>query len=236
MGRHLTFYCNVVGSLRKEFSEMSRYARPPNSSLYVRNLHRDTRPEDLRRIFGKYGRITDVYIPLDYYTREPRGFSYVQFEDIRDAEDALYYLDRTMLLGRELEVQFAEGDRKTPSHMRAKEKRETYSHRGGYDRYESRRRSWSQSPPRRRRRRSPSRSRSRSKSPRDRRRDRDHDIDDRRDNRRRDRHREPEREQSRSPTRSKTPSVHSRSASRSPTPYSDKEEEPVPSRSPSRSP
>lgn len=35
------------------------------------------------------------------------------FEDIRDAEDALYYLDRASLLNRELEVQFAEGDRKS---------------------------------------------------------------------------------------------------------------------------
>ena len=35
------------------------------------------------------------------------------FEDIRDAEDAHYYLDRVVLLGRELEVQFAEGDRKS---------------------------------------------------------------------------------------------------------------------------
>ena len=37
------------------------------------------RPEDLRRMFGKYGPISDVYIPLDYYSREPRGFSYVQY-------------------------------------------------------------------------------------------------------------------------------------------------------------
>ena len=37
------------------------------------------REDDLRKIFGKYGEISDVYIPLDYYTKEPRGFSYIQY-------------------------------------------------------------------------------------------------------------------------------------------------------------
>ncbi|XP_031571196.1 serine/arginine-rich splicing factor 12-like isoform X2 [Actinia tenebrosa] len=198
---------------------MSRYSRPPNSSLYVRNLHPETRPDDLRRMFGKYGRITDVYIPLDYYTREPRGFSYVQFEDIRDAEDALYFLDRAILLGRELEVQFAEGDRKTPSSMRNKERRT----KGSFEDYrDDRRRSRSRSPRRRERSRSPRRSRrrshsrSRSRSPR-------HDRDDRRSRR------EPRREKcsrsksgSRSPTPARSPS---RSASRSESPASERGKE-----------
>lgn len=35
------------------------------------------------------------------------------FEDVRDAEDALHYLDGTRLHGRELEIQYAEGDRKS---------------------------------------------------------------------------------------------------------------------------
>jgi RNA recognition motif-containing protein len=35
------------------------------------------------------------------------------FEDIRDAEDALHYLDGTVVHGRELEIQYAEGDRKS---------------------------------------------------------------------------------------------------------------------------
>jgi len=48
--------------------------------LFIRNVHPDTRPEDLRRIFGKYGPIRDIYIPLDYYTREPRGFSRQKFK------------------------------------------------------------------------------------------------------------------------------------------------------------
>jgi len=36
----------------------------------------------------------------------------VTFEDPRDADDALYNLDRTRFYGRELEIEFARGDRK----------------------------------------------------------------------------------------------------------------------------
>ena len=39
------------------------------------------------------------------------------FEDVRDAEDALHYLDGTRLHGRELEIQYAEGDRKSKQHI-----------------------------------------------------------------------------------------------------------------------
>uniref|UniRef100_A0A3Q3LB53 RRM domain-containing protein n=1 Tax=Mastacembelus armatus TaxID=205130 RepID=A0A3Q3LB53_9TELE len=56
---------------------MSRYMRPPNTSLFVRNIADE--PEDLRREFGRYGPIVDVYIPLDFYTRQPRGFAYIQY-------------------------------------------------------------------------------------------------------------------------------------------------------------
>ncbi|GBL99750.1 Serine/arginine-rich splicing factor 12 [Araneus ventricosus] len=118
---------------------MSRYSRPPNSSLFVRNVPDSARPEELRRLFGKYGPITDVYIPLDYCNRRPRGFAYVQFEDIRDAEEALNELDRIRFYGRELEIEFAQGDRKTPQEMRGKERksrRSPYRGGGGSSRYD----------------------------------------------------------------------------------------------------
>ncbi|GAB1604412.1 serine/arginine-rich splicing factor 10-like isoform X1 [Argonauta hians] len=101
---------------------MSRYSRPPNTSLYVRNVPEGTRPEDLRSLFGKYGPVTDVYVPVDYYTRRSRGFAYIQFEDPRDADDALYHLDSSNFYGKNLQIEFARGDRKTPSQMRNKEK------------------------------------------------------------------------------------------------------------------
>ncbi|XP_026172822.1 serine/arginine-rich splicing factor 10 isoform X1 [Mastacembelus armatus] len=101
---------------------MARYLRPPNTSLFVRNISDESRPEDLRREFGRYGPIVDVYIPLDFYTRRPRGFAYIQFEDLRDAEDALHNLNRKWVCGRQIEIQFAQGDRKTPNQMKAKER------------------------------------------------------------------------------------------------------------------
>ncbi|OCT57653.1 serine/arginine-rich splicing factor 10 isoform X1 [Xenopus laevis] len=121
---------------------MSRYLRPPNSSLFVRNIADDIRSEDLRREFGRYGPIVDVYVPLDYYNRRPRGFAYVQFEDVRDAEDALHNLDKKWICGRQIEIQFAQGDRKTPHQMKAKEGSSTYgSSRYDDDRYNRRSRS-----------------------------------------------------------------------------------------------
>lgn len=86
--------------------------------------------EDLKKIFGRYGRLVDITLPLDYYTRDSKGYGFVEYEESRDAEEALRGLDRYRLYGRELEVEFARGDRKTPSEMRAREK-ESRPGRGG---------------------------------------------------------------------------------------------------------
>ena len=73
----------LVSLRRLNAGVMSRYLRPPNTSLFVRNVADDTRSEDLRREFGRYGPIVDVYVPLDFYTRRPRGFAYVQYPFFR---------------------------------------------------------------------------------------------------------------------------------------------------------
>ncbi|CAK9322928.1 unnamed protein product [Citrullus colocynthis] len=144
------------------------------TSLLVRNLRHDCRPEDLRGLFGRFGPLKDIYLPRDYYSGEPRGFGFVQFVDAADAADAKYELDGQVLLGRELTVVFAEENRKRPEEMRARDSSRgrsySYSHRRSPLRY-------SQSPhydrkyPRSPEYYSPARSRrySRSISPRDRR-------------------------------------------------------------------
>ncbi|WJX11335.1 Arginine/serine-rich splicing factor scl25a transcript I [Trifolium repens] len=99
------------------------------TSLLVRNLHKDCRPEDLHDPFGQFGPVKDIYLPRDYYTGEPRGFGFVQFVDPADAADAKHHMDGQVLLGRELTVVFAEENRKKPQEMRARERGRSYDYR-----------------------------------------------------------------------------------------------------------
>ena len=106
---------------------------PPNIdgmvSLKIDNLSYRTDLETLRRKFGKYGDIGDVYVPKDKYggkhglkplsglvmnCLESRGFAFVRFYDKRDAEDAIEGMDGKDLDGRELRVDIARHDRPQP--------------------------------------------------------------------------------------------------------------------------
>ncbi|XP_057507545.1 serine/arginine-rich SC35-like splicing factor SCL33 [Actinidia eriantha] len=139
---------------RRSPSPRDRYGgrgRDLPTSLLVRNLRHDCRPEDLRGPFGEFGPLKDIYLPRDYYTGEPRGFGFVQYVDPADAEEAKYHMDGQILLGRELTVVFAEENRKKPVEMRA---RQRLSGRGsdrrrslsGYSRSPRYARSYSRSP------------------------------------------------------------------------------------------
>nr|GEU38436.1 serine/arginine-rich SC35-like splicing factor SCL30A [Tanacetum cinerariifolium] len=131
------------------------------TSLLVRNLRHDCLPDDLRRPFGQFGPLKDVYLPRDYYSGEPRGFGFVQFVEPADAEEAKYQMDGQILLGRQMTVVFAEENRKKPSDMRVRERRS--GSRFSSDRRRSPPPRYSRSP---RYARSPPRRYSRSRSPR----------------------------------------------------------------------
>uniref|UniRef100_A0A915A3I6 RRM domain-containing protein n=1 Tax=Parascaris univalens TaxID=6257 RepID=A0A915A3I6_PARUN len=91
------------------------------TTLYVRQVHYAARPEDLRTLFERMGPVRDVYIPLDYYTHESRGFAYVKYEYAGDAERAYKQLHGCAILGRRIAIDWAQGERKTKAEMREKE-------------------------------------------------------------------------------------------------------------------
>ena len=58
--------------------------------VYVGNLGSNASKHEIETAFSKYGRLRNVWV-----ARNPPGFAFVEFEDPRDAEDAVRGLDGT---------------------------------------------------------------------------------------------------------------------------------------------
>ena len=60
------------------------------TTVYVGNLPNDTREREVEELFDKYGRIRDIDLKLP---GRPPAFAFVEFDDARDAADAVKYRD-----------------------------------------------------------------------------------------------------------------------------------------------
>ncbi|KAF8774350.1 Serine/arginine-rich splicing factor 4 like protein [Argiope bruennichi] len=69
--------------------------------VYVGRLSWDCRERDLERFFKGYGRIREILIK--------NGFGFVEFDDYKDADDAVYELNGKELLGERVILEIARG-------------------------------------------------------------------------------------------------------------------------------
>ncbi|KAK1800111.1 hypothetical protein P4O66_006588 [Electrophorus voltai] len=65
---------------------------PLDCKVYVGNLGNNGNKSELERAFGYYGPLRSVWV-----ARNPPGFAFVEFEDPRDATDAVRELDGSVL-------------------------------------------------------------------------------------------------------------------------------------------
>lgn len=77
-------------------------------NVYVGGLSDRTRERDLEDLFKKYGRIEKVIL-------KNRGYGFVEFEDSRDAEDAVKEMNGTNLDGSRIIVEIANGIKRRDS-------------------------------------------------------------------------------------------------------------------------
>nr|VDD17143.1 unnamed protein product [Brassica rapa] len=80
-------------------------AENPGNSLYVTGLSHRVTERDLEDHFSKEGKVTDVHLVLDPWTREPRGFGFISMETVGDANRCIRHLDHSVLLGRVITVE-----------------------------------------------------------------------------------------------------------------------------------
>eukprot|EP00584_Thalassiosira_punctigera_P010403 CAMPEP_0172528786 /NCGR_PEP_ID=MMETSP1067-20121228/3054_1 /TAXON_ID=265564 ORGANISM="Thalassiosira punctigera, Strain Tpunct2005C2" /NCGR_SAMPLE_ID=MMETSP1067 /ASSEMBLY_ACC=CAM_ASM_000444 /LENGTH=275 /DNA_ID=CAMNT_0013312751 /DNA_START=97 /DNA_END=921 /DNA_ORIENTATION=- len=72
--------------------------------LYVGNLDYATDEPRLREVFGAFGNVTDVFLPMERDTSRPRGFGFVTLSSRSSAEDAISKMDQSQLDGRTIRV------------------------------------------------------------------------------------------------------------------------------------
>lgn len=72
--------------------------------VYVGNLGNNAAKHELESAFSKYGPLVNVWV-----ARNPPGFAFVEFEDPRDAEDAVRALDGARLCGVRVRVEMSTG-------------------------------------------------------------------------------------------------------------------------------
>ncbi|KAM0861218.1 hypothetical protein ACQ4PT_046034 [Festuca glaucescens] len=83
-------------------------SRRNSCTIYVGNLPEDIREREIEDLFYKYGPIVDIDLKIP---PRPPVFAFVEFEDPRDADDAIYGRDGYDFDGQRLRVELAHGGR-----------------------------------------------------------------------------------------------------------------------------
>ncbi|KZT00240.1 RNA-binding domain-containing protein [Laetiporus sulphureus 93-53] len=74
------------------------------SRLFLRNLAFTCTEDELRELFQSHGEISQVHIPLDPTSKQPKGLAYVTFAKPADALAAFEALDKSSFQGRLLHI------------------------------------------------------------------------------------------------------------------------------------
>ncbi|KRX94437.1 Serine/arginine-rich splicing factor 3, partial [Trichinella pseudospiralis] len=80
---------------------------PADCKVYVGGLPERASRGELEEIFGRFGPLRNVWV-----ARRPWGFAFVEFEDARDAIDAVRQLDGSRMCGVRARVELSHGQRR----------------------------------------------------------------------------------------------------------------------------
>ncbi|CAM4777167.1 unnamed protein product [Rotaria magnacalcarata] len=73
-------------------------------TVFLGDLSRDATKEEVEKAFSYYGKLRNVWL-----SRSPWGYGFIDFEDQRDAADAVKALDGKMICGSRVRVEFSHG-------------------------------------------------------------------------------------------------------------------------------
>lgn len=103
-------------------------SRSTNNTIYIGNLPSDIKSREIEDMFEKYGKIIDVDIKMPRSGSGP-AFAFLEFEDYRDAEDAVKGRDGYDISGNRVRVELHQSKGKFPTSTTSGA---SFRGRGGY--------------------------------------------------------------------------------------------------------
>jgi len=76
--------------------------------MYVGNLSFQTTKQEIQDLFSQQGQVTDVHLPVDRESGQPRGFAFVTMGSSAEMNNAIKAFDGYDLGGRKLKVNEAQ--------------------------------------------------------------------------------------------------------------------------------
>lgn len=73
---------------------------PPSATIFVANLAFSATSDNVGEEFGKHADVVGVRLPTDRETGEPKGFGYVEFVSIEEAQKAFAGMEGQSIMGR----------------------------------------------------------------------------------------------------------------------------------------
>ena len=79
----------------------------PNEKIGIFNLPRDTSKKDIERLCEGFGEIESITMPMDYRTNTFRGYAFIVFKRLEDAEEAYNKLPGTFFRENQIRVDYS---------------------------------------------------------------------------------------------------------------------------------
>lgn len=100
--------------------------KPPENVAFVCKLHQVTNDQDLYLLFSRFGPINSCQVVRDYKTGNSLQYAFIEFQNVRDCEEAVLRMDGVLVDRKRIKVDFSQSvSRIWNKHRRARRARES---------------------------------------------------------------------------------------------------------------